>query len=188
MKAQPFTKEQVTENIKDLNLTKMEHLVLRNIILNLYAEAGFTDLEASDLTKNLLMEMKVLRGVISSLVQKGYISVDEFESSSVKRNFICLREEFYHLHPLWRTAVKGEDDAEEPEQKEEELTEEYIESITEVPTKPICKLVNDKFSWVLKVDGRSIWFDGSDNADYFAELYRNLGYEIEWDRDAYKQV
>ena len=53
--------------------------------------------------------------------------------------------------------------------------------------KKICKLTNDKFSWVLEVDEHTITFNGSDNADYFAELYSKLGYEIIWDRDKYKR-
>lgn len=47
----------------------------------------------------------------------------------------------------------------------------------------ICEIINDKFSWILKVDNREILFNGSDNAEYFAELYTKLGYEIVWDRD-----
>ena len=51
----------------------------------------------------------------------------------------------------------------------------------------ICKITNNKFSWVLEwvleVDKQTITFNGSDNADYFAELYTKLGYTIEWDRD-----
>lgn len=44
----------------------------------------------------------------------------------------------------------------------------------------ICKITNGKFSWVLEVDGKTITFNGSDNADYFAEIYTKLGYTIEW--------
>jgi len=51
----------------------------------------------------------------------------------------------------------------------------------------ICKITNDKFSWVLEVDRQTITFNGSNNADYFAELYTKLGYEIVWDRDKWKR-
>ena len=50
-----------------------------------------------------------------------------------------------------------------------------------------CKITNDKFSWVLEVDGKTITFNGSDNADYFAGLYTILGYSIEWDRDKWQR-
>ena len=42
----------------------------------------------------------------------------------------------------------------------------------------ICKIINDQFSWVLEVDGHSISFDGSYNADYFEQHYKTLGYEV----------
>jgi hypothetical protein len=40
------------------------------------------------------------------------------------------------------------------------------------------KLINGKFSWFLCVDGRRIAFQGAENADYFAEHYRGLGYTV----------
>ena len=51
----------------------------------------------------------------------------------------------------------------------------------------ICKITNDKFSWVLEVDKQTITFNGSGNADYFAELYAKLGYKIVWDRDKWQR-
>lgn len=50
-----------------------------------------------------------------------------------------------------------------------------------------CEIINDKFSWILKVDNREIAFSGANNAEYFAEIYSKLGYTIIWDRDKYKQ-
>ena len=58
---------------------------------------------------------------------------------------------------------------------------------TVLGTGGVCKITNDKFSWVLEVDGKTITFNGSDNADYFAELYTKLGYSIEWDRDKWQR-
>ena len=46
----------------------------------------------------------------------------------------------------------------------------------------VCKISNDKFNWVLEADGKTITFNGSDNAYYFAEIYIKLGYTIEWDK------
>lgn len=51
----------------------------------------------------------------------------------------------------------------------------------------VCRIINDKFSWRLEVDGRNINFDGGCNADYFAGLYASLGYIVEWDREFYKK-
>jgi hypothetical protein len=60
-------------------------------------------------------------------------------------------------------------------------------SYTLLGTGGICKITNDKFSWVLEVDGKTVTFNGGDNADYFAELYAKLGYEIIWDKDKWKE-
>jgi len=46
--------------------------------------------------------------------------------------------------------------------------------------KPICKLTNGQFSWIMSVDGQEISFDGFYNAEYFAKHYRKLGYKVEW--------
>ena len=40
------------------------------------------------------------------------------------------------------------------------------------------KLINGRFSWFLCVDGNKISFQGSQNADYFAEHYRSIGYTV----------
>lgn len=44
----------------------------------------------------------------------------------------------------------------------------------------VCEIINDKFSWILKVDGMEIPFNGRCNAEYFVELYSDLCYEIKW--------
>jgi hypothetical protein len=41
-----------------------------------------------------------------------------------------------------------------------------------------CKIINSRFSWILIVDGHSISFQGSENADYFKQHYENLGYSV----------
>ncbi len=42
-----------------------------------------------------------------------------------------------------------------------------------------CIIVNSSFSWILKVDGKEINFQGSENAEYFKTHYETLGYEVE---------
>jgi hypothetical protein len=44
----------------------------------------------------------------------------------------------------------------------------------------ICKITNDTFSWILEVDNETITFNGQSNAEYFGNLYTNLGYKIIW--------
>jgi len=51
----------------------------------------------------------------------------------------------------------------------------------------ICELINDVFSWVMKVDGKTIPFLDSNNADYFSDFYSKLGYTIIWDRDKWER-
>lgn len=45
-----------------------------------------------------------------------------------------------------------------------------------------CILVNADFSWILQVDGKMIHFQGHDSAEYFAEHYNALGYNVIWKR------
>lgn len=50
-----------------------------------------------------------------------------------------------------------------------------------------CKITNDSFSWRLEVDNKIINFNGSDNAEYFATLYHELGYDVMMDKDLWKR-
>ena len=49
-----------------------------------------------------------------------------------------------------------------------------------------CIIVNSKFSWLLKVDGRTIPF--STDPEYFAQIYQRLGYEVVWDMDEWERT
>lgn len=52
-------------------------------------------------------------------------------------------------------------------------------------TKRVCRLINDlmisKLAWQLQVDDVVISFKMKSNAEYFANLYSSLGYEIKWE-------
>ena len=41
-----------------------------------------------------------------------------------------------------------------------------------------CVIENGQFSYILRVDCKEISFQGMDCAEYFAEHYRNLGYDV----------
>jgi hypothetical protein len=56
------------------NLTALEKQALQAIANEMYAEYGFSDIGATEVSKATGIPMKSLRGVISSLVQKGHIS------------------------------------------------------------------------------------------------------------------
>jgi hypothetical protein len=42
-----------------------------------------------------------------------------------------------------------------------------------------CQIINSRFSWIMRVDGHDISFQGSDNAEYFKNHYISLGYAVE---------
>jgi hypothetical protein len=48
----------------------------------------------------------------------------------------------------------------------------------EVPEDQVCEIVNGRFSYILKVDGKQINFNGSDTASYFDSHYRSIGYTV----------
>lgn len=54
-------------------------------------------------------------------------------------------------------------------------------------SKKKCKIINDKFSWIMEVDNRRIEFQGHSNADYLAKKFEELDYEIVWDRDKWER-
>jgi hypothetical protein len=56
------------------NLTDLEKQTLQAIANEMYAEYGFSDIGATDISKATGIPMNSLRGVISSLVKKGHIS------------------------------------------------------------------------------------------------------------------
>jgi predicted transcriptional regulator len=79
-------------------LTEMEHNVLGTLIECLYAEEGFSDVAAEDLAQETGIPTRQIRGVISSLVKKGIVLVDDGYGSAP---IINLRREHYDLHPRW---------------------------------------------------------------------------------------
>jgi hypothetical protein len=64
-------------NITELNLTELETKTLTTFIGGLYAEPGFSDVDVNDLSSELGIPTKVLRGALGSLVKKNIVFVDE---------------------------------------------------------------------------------------------------------------
>lgn len=79
-------------------LTEMETKVLETLIKMLYAEPGFSDVDAKDLSANTGIAMRSIRGVISSLVKKGFVYVDDNECGF---QIVYLMPHHYDLHPVW---------------------------------------------------------------------------------------
>jgi hypothetical protein len=90
--------------MKDLNLTPLETKTLTAFIDELYAEPGFSDVDAKDLSKITGIPTKSIRGVIGSLVQKGILSTVETDSYGAPEQFVIiyLNEAYWYLHPEWK--------------------------------------------------------------------------------------
>lgn len=80
------------------NLTAMEAQVMESLIGLLYAEPGFSDVDANDLSQDTGIPTRSIRGVLSSLIQKGYIFIDD-PGAGFQIVYLC--NEKYHLHPEW---------------------------------------------------------------------------------------
>jgi hypothetical protein len=85
------------KSIEELNLTALEVQVLESFISQLYAEAGYSDVDVSDLESITNISSKVLRGALGSLVKKEIVSVDK-NSGGCGYDIIYLREQFWYLH------------------------------------------------------------------------------------------
>lgn len=88
-------------SINDLKLTVMEKTALISLINQLYAEAGFSDVDIHDIKKQTGIPNEQLRGVISSLVKKGIIDIDEHVHNRTTFQIIYLSTDYYYLHPRW---------------------------------------------------------------------------------------
>jgi hypothetical protein len=99
-----------TPKFQGENLTPMEEKTLGAIIDGLYAEPGFSDIDANDVSKETEIPTRKLRGVLSSLIQKGYIHIvptDPWQGFGSRKmpvyEIIYLNEEKYYLHPEWNS-------------------------------------------------------------------------------------
>ena len=84
--------------IAELDLTVMEEKVLSTLIESLYAEKGFSDVGAEDLAQETGIPTSQIRGVISSLVKKKLVLVDDGYGAVP---IINLHYSAHHLHPTW---------------------------------------------------------------------------------------
>jgi len=83
--------------IENENLTIFEKETLQALINELYAEPGFSDVSATDIGNIINLPTMRLRGVLSSLVKKGYIQIDDNDEYQI----IYLKRSKYYLHPKW---------------------------------------------------------------------------------------
>lgn len=59
----------------------------------------------------------------------------------------------------------------------------FLEDVTKTESTKKCIITNDKFTWILDVDGKKMYFTGTDAAEYFKDLYESLGYEVEFNEE-----
>ena len=87
-----------------IKLTQLEAQVLESLINGLYAEAGFSDVDAKDIAEWINTPIKSVRGALGSLVKKGIVQIEETDSwgSADAYMIIYLNPEHYYLHPEWK--------------------------------------------------------------------------------------
>ena len=78
--------------------TELENKVLASFINGLYAEPGFSDVDANDISRDINIPTKQVRGALGSLVKKGVVTIITNDSNY---DIIYLNESHYHLHPKW---------------------------------------------------------------------------------------
>ena len=86
--------------------TQLEEQVLRALIYGLDAEPGFSNIDANDLAEMTGIDTKQIRGVLSSLVKKGVVTLDKTDNwQGPQYVLIYLNESHWHLHPEWKNEV-----------------------------------------------------------------------------------
>ncbi len=81
-------------NISELKLTELESKTLFTFVSCLYAEPGFSDVDVNDLSSELSISTKVLRGVLGSLVKKGVVTIN---SNGSGYDIIDLNVRYWYL-------------------------------------------------------------------------------------------
>ena len=94
----------------NLNLTALETTVLETLIDSLYAEPGFSDVDAHDIARDTKISTKSIRGALSSLVKKGIVSLEETDNWGAKEQFVIiyLNNSHWYLHPEWKEEYDSE--------------------------------------------------------------------------------
>jgi predicted ArsR family transcriptional regulator len=86
--------------------TELEEQVLNALIEGLDAEPGFSNIDANDLAEETGIPTKQIRGVLSSLVKKGVVTLNETDTwGAPKYVIVYLNESHWHLHPEWKNEI-----------------------------------------------------------------------------------
>jgi predicted transcriptional regulator len=90
------------ENLKTTvldTLTALEQECLQALISGLYAEEGFSDVDANDIAAWINKDIKSVRGSLGSLQKKGVICIADPNDGGYK--IIYLHSDYYFMHPEW---------------------------------------------------------------------------------------
>jgi predicted DNA-binding transcriptional regulator len=91
-------------NISELNLTELESKTLESFVLSLYAEPGFSDVDVNDISADLGISSKIIRGALGSLVKKGIVTIDTNDSGY---DIIYLNTKYWPLvNESWAEAAE----------------------------------------------------------------------------------
>jgi len=99
-----FTSSNNTNDMNtQINLTELEQTLLTELIGSLYAEEGFSDVDAKDLARGTKIDIKIVRGALGSLVKKGIVSIEQTDNWGADEQFqlIYLNEDYWYMHPRW---------------------------------------------------------------------------------------
>ena len=90
------------KDLQKLNLTTGEEEVLTDLISQLYAEPGFTDVSCEDIAHGSIYTLNQVKGYIGSLTKKGIVST--FDNGEYQ--LVILNEYYYYLHPEWKLEIQ----------------------------------------------------------------------------------
>jgi predicted transcriptional regulator len=91
-------------NINELNLTELESKTFNTFVSCLYAEPGFSDVDVNDLSEELGISTKIIRGALGSLVKKGLVTID---NNGQGYDIIYLNTPYWHLvNEYWAEEAK----------------------------------------------------------------------------------
>jgi hypothetical protein len=85
--------------MKTVHVTPAEKFFIETLIKLLTAEAGFSDVDFTDMASEMKITQQSAKGLLGSLVKKGLCDIvpDDFAG------IIFLSESLYHMHPEWCT-------------------------------------------------------------------------------------
>ncbi len=91
-------------NINELDLTELELKTLSTFIDCLYAEPGYSDVDVNDLSEELGISTKIIRGALGSLVKKGIVTINPNGSGY---DIIDLNTKYWYLvNEEWAESAK----------------------------------------------------------------------------------